>query len=213
MTLNSLPLNEVSAEYAPELSDAEFVWVDFETNQLHKDGPVVPFEVGVRVTDKDGRTIDEMQRIILPGDWQTFASNMSDYVNNMHSTSGLLQDMAELHSAVIKGIEAPASPNCIDILIHGWLTYELQLPKETFPMCGSTVHFDRRVMEEHMPLTHNWFHYRDIDVSTVKELCRRYNPAVYEQRPANTKTHRPLADITASITEFQFYRQNFLFEA
>lgn len=192
----------------------DFVWVDFETNGLHKDGPVVPFEVGLKATDINGEVFAETNRIILPRNWQAEVSELSEYVHNMHTESGLIEDMAAAHSAVEKGMALPVHPGRIDSEIHRWLTIDLGLPEGKYPMCGSTVHFDRRVMEEHMPRTHNWFHYRNIDISTIKELCRQLNPPVYAGRPTlEKKAHRPLADIDASIEEYLFYRANFLFVA
>jgi oligoribonuclease len=178
-----------------QASQVEFIWVDFETNGLHKDGPVVPFEVGFKATDLAGQVYAETQKI-------------------MHTDSALLHDMWQLYYAINSGKAMQADPVTVDLAIHHWLTVDLDLSAETYPMAGSTVHFDRRVMEEHMPQTHSWFHYRDIDISTVKELCRKLNPRVYENRPrVEQRAHRPLADLDASIREYLFYRENFFFEA
>jgi oligoribonuclease len=197
-----------------QASQVEFIWVDFETNGLHKDGPVVPFEVGLKATDLAGQVYAETQKIILPYNWQVWVDEMSEYVTNMHTDSALLHDMWQLDHAIEAGAAMQADPVTVDLAIHNWLTVDLGLSTGTYPMAGSTVHFDRRVMEEHMPQTHSWFHYRDIDISTVKELCRKLNPRVYENRPrVEQRAHRPLADLDASIREYLFYRENFFFEA
>lgn len=199
-----------------QLSDQiDMIWVDFETNGLHKDGPVVPFEVGLKLTDLDGHAYAETQRLILIPDWRKWMMDCSDYVHNMHTDSGLFKDLIALDTLVRLDQEVAPTADVVDQAIYNWLTVDLKLPTGRYPMCGSTVHFDRRVMEEHLPLTHSFFHYRNIDVSTVKELCRQLNPPVYQGRTSfmEKKTHRPLADLDASIHEFLFYRHNFLFEA
>lgn len=195
-------------------NQVDFVWVDFETNGLHKDGPVVPFEVGFKLTDVEGNVHAEMQKLIIVPDLYDVIGEMSEYVTNMHTDSALLHDLWQLAHAIRNGHAMQADPETIDLALHHWLTVDLELPSGKYPMCGSTVHFDRRVMEEHMPQTHSWFHYRNIDISTVKELCRQLNPEVYAKRPRNQQVaHRPLSDLSDSIAEYRFYRENFFFEA
>ncbi|MCY4473128.1 MAG: oligoribonuclease [Kistimonas sp.] len=76
------------------------------------------------------------------------------------------------------------------------------------PMCGNTVGQDRRFLRRYMPELHSFFHYRNIDVSTLKELARRWKPELLKQQ-VKTGTHRALDDILESVTELAFYRENF----
>jgi oligoribonuclease len=83
------------------------------------------------------------------------------------------------------------------------------VPAGKVPMCGNTVHQDRRFMQRYMPDLERFFHYRNIDVSTIKELCRRWKPEVmkgFEKRGA----HTALADIEESIDELRYYRQHWI---
>ena len=83
------------------------------------------------------------------------------------------------------------------------------VPKGTSPMCGNSIGQDRRFMARYMPKLEDWFHYRNLDVSTLKELCRRWRPDVYkgiEKKGA----HQALADIHESIAELRYYREHFL---
>ena len=83
------------------------------------------------------------------------------------------------------------------------------IPSRTSPMCGNSIGQDRRFMARYMPKLEDWFHYRNLDVSTLKELCRRWRPDVYkglEKKGA----HKALDDILESIAELRYYREHFL---
>ncbi|SOD68046.1 oligoribonuclease [Alysiella filiformis DSM 16848] len=83
------------------------------------------------------------------------------------------------------------------------------LPENATPMCGNTIHQDRRFMVRHMPRLEQYFHYRNLDVSTLKELARRWNPTVYKGI-VKKGAHKALDDILESIEELKHYRQTFL---
>lgn len=83
------------------------------------------------------------------------------------------------------------------------------LPEKSSPMCGNTIHQDRRFMVRYMPKLEAWFHYRNLDVSTLKELARRWHPDVYKGI-AKKGSHRALDDILESIEELRHYRRSFL---
>ena len=78
------------------------------------------------------------------------------------------------------------------------------------PMCGNSIGVDRRFLDQYLPDLDRYLHYRSIDVSSFKELCRRWYPAVYKQRPHKAETHRALADVRESIAEMRFYREHML---
>ena len=83
------------------------------------------------------------------------------------------------------------------------------LPEKTSPMCGNTIHQDRRFMARYMPRLEAYFHYRNLDVSTLKELARRWHPTVYKGI-VKKGSHQALDDILESIEELRYYRQTFL---
>jgi oligoribonuclease len=78
----------------------------------------------------------------------------------------------------------------------------------TAPLCGNSIGVDRRFLDRHLPELDAYLHYRNIDVSSVKELCRRWYPETYKQRPEKAETHRALDDVRESIAELRFYRDN-----
>jgi len=80
----------------------------------------------------------------------------------------------------------------------------------TAPVCGNSIGVDRRFLDAQLPELDGYLHYRSIDVSTLKELCRRWAPAVYRKRPGKQEAHRALADIHESILELAYYRDHFL---
>ena len=85
------------------------------------------------------------------------------------------------------------------------------VPKpSTAPLCGNSIGTDRGFLARYMTELDDYLHYRSIDVSSLKELCRRWNPALYRKRPGKAEHHRALDDIRESIEELRFYRDNFL---
>ena len=77
-------------------------------------------------------------------------------------------------------------------------------------MCGNSIGVDRRFLDQYLPELDRYLHYRSIDVSSFKELCRRWYPAVYKKRPHKAETHRALADVRESIAELRYYREHML---
>lgn len=78
------------------------------------------------------------------------------------------------------------------------------------PLAGNSVYMDRLFLLKQMPRIHNYLHYRIVDVSTIKELCRRWRPDLFKQAPAKQFTHRSLSDVLESIEELRFYKNTFL---
>jgi oligoribonuclease len=83
---------------------------------------------------------------------------------------------------------------------------------ESAPLCGNSIGVDRRFLDHQLPELDRYLHYRSIDVSSLKELCRRWYPDVYRARPTKTEAHRALADIQESIGELRYYREQMLRE-
>lgn len=177
-------------------------WIDIETLGLDATSPIL--EVGIVVTNIalevkfsnkwlvwSDNTASEVQYM------QDHLTDENQFVLNMHSENGLLISAAQT------GLLPTAVENKI-------ISFMRDNKIEGLPMCGSSVHSDRMWLKEQMPRAEQMFHYRNIDTSTIKELCRRYNPRVYEHLPPKQERHRVLPDLKDTIEEFRHYRDEFL---
>jgi oligoribonuclease len=124
---------------------------------------------------------------------------MDAYVTTMHTKSGLLPEIAA---------------STTDLATAGARTLEyIQqfIPTTgTTPLCGNSIGTDRRFLAAHLRDIDDWLHYRSIDVSSFKELCRRWYPTEYKARPNKAETHRALDDIRESVAEMKYYREAML---
>lgn len=180
------------------------VWVDIETTGLsEKDG--LPLELGFLITTIDLEPVAGFSRIIQWGnlDWWTDDDekhHISEYVTDMHKASGLYAEYVEGRGDQLAVVEEAA------------IAFLASQDALMYPMAGSNVaNFDRRWIAEFMPDLNDAFHYRNQDVSSVKEMCRRWNPEVYTKLPPKDEKHRVIPDCYETINEFRFYRDNFLF--
>lgn len=123
-------------------------------------------------------------------------AGMDETVRAMHTDSGLL---AGIRSSTVSLAEAGAA-------VLAFLREHIAEPG-TVPLCGNSIGTDRRFLARHLPEVDDFLHYRSIDVSTVKELARRWQPSVYERAPAKAKGHRALDDIVESLEELRWYRR------
>src|SRR5664279_3882550 len=124
---------------------------------------------------------------------------MDDFVTKMHTKSGLLPAIEASTLSL-----ADAGTQVIEYL-------GTQLPgPETAPLCGNSIGVDRRFLDRYLPELDQYLHYRSVDVSSFKELCRRWYPSVYKKRPDKKESYRALDDIRESIEELRFYRTNML---
>lgn len=151
-------------------------------------------EIAVIVTDFDLNILDPGLSIVIKPDDSALA-NMGDFVRTMHETSGLIT-------------EIPGGVSVADAE-YQVLEYVLKhVPNEQHaPLAGNTIGTDRAFLAKFMPRLDKHLHYRNIDVSTIKELSRRWFPRVYFNAPKKNGGHRALADIRESIRELQYYRQ------
>lgn len=184
------------------------VFLDVETFGLNTQEDFI-IELGFKITDLELNVIDDFQTVIW--DSPTFDARFrmleastneeSKFVLEMHEKSGLWNEaQAEGATKIEAGVEA----------LH-WLTGH-GITKEE-PLCGSSVQFDREMLREQYPAVHDLFSYRNIDTSTIKELCRRYNPRIYSLLDVMCKPqklHRVLPDLDDTIAEMGFYSDNFL---
>ena len=169
------------------------VWIDCEMTglDLARDELV---EVAVVITDYDLVAIDPgFEIVIKPG--QAALDGMGDFVREMHRTSGLLErlddgvSLEEAEAAVLAYIAAYV-PN-----------------PGTAPLAGNTIGTDRAFLARYMPAVDSHLHYRSVDVSSIKELAKRWYPRVFFSAPSKHGGHRALADIRESIRELEYYRR------
>jgi oligoribonuclease len=155
-------------------------------------------EVAVLVTDQQLEPLDEGLDVVVHQPPAALAE-MDDFVRAMHTKSGLL---GEIETSTVSLAEAGEQA----------LAYVARHVPEagTAPLCGNSIGVDRRFLDRQLPALDTYLHYRIIDVSSLKELCRRWYPAVYKKRPGKRETHRALDDVRESIAELRYYRETML---
>ncbi len=177
------------------VNEMNMVWVDMEMSGLKPDTDRI-LEIAMIVTDSELNVI-AVAPVMVIHQSDAVLDAMDSWNKGTHGKSGLIDKVKASTTT-----EAFAERELLDF-IRGYV------PAAKSPMCGNTVHQDRRFMQRYMPQLEAFFHYRNIDVSTIKELCRRWNPAImkgFEKRGA----HTALADIEESIDELRFYRQHWI---
>jgi oligoribonuclease len=151
-------------------------------------------EIATLVTDDDLVVVAEGPDLVIHAD-DTALAAMDDFVRDMHSRSGLLGAM-EASTLTL----ADAGRQTLAFI------QEHVPEKGTVPLCGNSIGTDRRFLAAQLPEIEDWLHYRSVDVSTVKELCRRWYPGVLARAPEKGTAHRALEDIRESLSELAFYR-------
>ncbi|MBK5288481.1 MAG: oligoribonuclease [Acidimicrobiia bacterium] len=154
-------------------------------------------EIAVLLTNSELELIDDGIDLIIHADAEDL-DHMDDFVRTMHTKSGLLDQM-EASTLTL----AEAGATALEYL-------RARVPERSTPLCGNSIGVDRRFLDRYLPELDQYLHYRSIDVSSFKELCRRWNPAVYKGRPGKQESHRALDDIRESIEEMRYYREHFL---
>ena len=157
-------------------------------------------EVAVVVTDYDLNLLDPGFQVVITPSADALAQ-MGDFVRDMHTSSGLL---AELDS----GLSLPDA----EAKILDYITSFVPEPGVA-PLAGNTIGTDRAFIQKELPAVHAHLHYRNIDVSSIKELAKHWFPKTYFQSPEKNGGHRALADIIESIRELAYYRQAVFVEA
>ncbi|WP_425553042.1 oligoribonuclease [Dactylosporangium fulvum] len=170
------------------------VWIDCEMTGLDL-GKDALIEVAALVTDPDLNVLGEGVDVVIHAD-EAQLGGMQEVVREMHSRSGLTEAVRASSVTV---------PEAED-LIMDYITQHVPDPR-TAPLCGNSIATDRGFLARDMPRLDNHLHYRMIDVSSIKELCRRWYPRVYFGQPAKGLAHRALADIRESIRELEYYRR------
>ena len=171
------------------------IWVDMEMTGLDPDGDRV-IEIATIVTDSQLNTLAEGPVIAVHQPDEVLAG-MDEWNTTHHTRSGLVERVRNSQHD-----EAQASDLTIAFL-------EQLVPAAASPMCGNTICQDRRFMARHMPRLEGFFHYRNLDVSTLKILMQRWRPELATGF-SKSATHLALDDIRESIEEMRFYRDHFL---
>ena len=169
------------------------VWVDCEMTGLEL-GSDLLIEVAAIVTDSDLNVLDEGIDVVI-GATAEQLERMPEVVREMHAASGLTE--AVLASTVTLA-EAEA-------LVLAYIKQHVPEAKKA-PLCGNSIGTDRGFLVRDMPELNDWLHYRLVDVSSVKELSRRWYPRAYYNTPKKGGGHRALADILESVQELRYYR-------
>ncbi|GAA3519540.1 oligoribonuclease [Actinocatenispora rupis] len=170
------------------------VWIDCEMTglDLRRDALI---EVAALVTDAELTVLGEGVDIVIKAD-DALLDGMTEVVRDMHAKSGLTE---EVRASSISMAEAEDT-------ILDYITTHVP-DRRTAPLCGNSIATDRGFLARDMPRLDDHLHYRMIDVSSVKELCRRWYPRAYFGQPQKGLAHRALADIKESIRELAYYRQ------
>src|SRR5262245_38019087 len=155
----------------------------------------VLIEVAALVTDPDLNVLGDGVDVVIHADDEVL-DGMFDVVREMHDKSGLTE---QVRASTIGLAEA-------EDRILSYITTHVPEPRSA-PLCGNSIATDRGFLARHMPRLDNHLHYRMIDVSSIKELCRRWYPRTYFGQPAKGLAHRALADIQESIRELEYYRR------
>jgi len=171
----------------------ELVWIDCEMTGLDV-GSDRLIEIAALVTDSELNVLGEGIDVVIHADDDALAG-MADVVTKMHARSGLTE---EVRRSTVTVTEA-------EKMVLNYIRTHVTAAN-TAPLCGNSIGTDRGFLARDMPELNNYLHYRMIDVSSIKELCRRWYPRIYFGQPEKGLAHRALADIHESIRELKYYR-------
>ena len=190
-------MSQASAPTPPVLpkSDLNLVWIDCEMSGLDPEKERL-LEVAIVITDPQ-LTVRIEGPVLVVHQSDTLLASMDAWNKGTHGKSGLID---KVKASTLT--EAQAEEQLIEFL-------RPYVSKGASPMCGNTIGQDRRFLNKYMPRLEGWFHYRNLDVSTLKELARRWKPGVYESFRKHQR-HTALADVHESIDELLHYRAHFL---
>nr|XP_033328962.1 probable oligoribonuclease [Megalopta genalis]XP_033328963.1 probable oligoribonuclease [Megalopta genalis]XP_033328964.1 probable oligoribonuclease [Megalopta genalis] len=174
--------------------DTYIVWIDTELTGLDIEKDTI-LEIACLITNKDLNIISKEFNVIINQSDETL-NTMNEWCIKHHAETGLTND-SRLSKISLKEAEK--------MLLDFLKTYIL---KGVCPLAGNTIYMDRMFLNKHMPLINAYLHYRIIDVSTIKELARRWCPATYQNVPNKQQCHRALADIRESIQELKYYKEH-----
>lgn len=167
-------------------------WMDLEMTGLEPAKHVI-VEIATLITDDDLKIVAEGPDLVIHATEEELAG-MEQIVLDMHTKSGLLEQIRASTLTV-----AEAGQQTLDFLKE-------HLEPGSVPLCGNSIGMDRRFLDAYLPDIEHFLHYRSVDVSTIKELSRRWYPEALKAAPSKDVAHRALDDIQESIQELRFYR-------
>ncbi len=171
-------------------------WIDLEMTGLDPAQHVI-VEIATLLTDNDLNIIAEGPELVVKSS-ETELAKMDKVVLDMHTKSGLLE---QIKTSTISLEDA--GKQTLDFLRE-------HIPKErTVPLCGNSIGMDRRFLAVHLPEIEQFLNYRSVDVSSIKELARRWRPSLLVSAPSKNAGHRALDDIRESVAELQYYKSCF----
>lgn len=175
----------------------KLIWLDMEMTGLEPDSDRI-IEVAMVVTDSQLNVLDQSEVYVVHQS-DAVMNGMDEWNTKTHGRTGLTE---RVRASTLSEAEVEAA----------LLAFMQQhVAERVTPMCGNSIGQDRRFMARWMPKLEAYFHYRNLDVSTLKELCKRWKPDVYKGVVKKGK-HEALADIMESIEELRYYRENFIRE-
>jgi oligoribonuclease len=189
------PKNSAAAIITMPQDPNNLIWIDMEMSGLDPDKDKI-LEVAIVVTNSQLETVAEAPVLVVRQP-DAVLDTMDDWNTSTHAKSGLT---ARVKASTLS--EAVVEERMVAFLSQ-------HVPPRISPMCGNSVHQDRRFLARHMPALEAYFLYRNLDVSTLKELAKRWKPAIMAGLTKHGK-HEALADIHESIEELKYYREHFL---
>lgn len=187
-------------------------WIDVETTGLDATADDL-LEIACVATDNELLTLARGPSLVIKHSpdfvaWKRLSSD--PVVVDMHTKNRLWEEVLGDDAVPLRTVELL----CIEFFYASARELDVTAPRGRIPLAGSTVSFDRAFLKRHMPLFESCFHYRNIDVSTIKELARRWRPQVSDQYDAIAKDipkqHRAMPDVMASIRELDLYKHEWL---
>ncbi|XP_076177816.1 putative oligoribonuclease [Ptiloglossa arizonensis] len=168
------------------------VWIDTELTGLDIEKDTI-LEIACVITDKNLKIVSQDFNVVI-NQPDEILKHMNDWNTMMHNKTGLVKE-CQCSKISLKEAE--------QMLLNFLQKY---IPKQTCPLAGNTIYMDRMFLKKYMPHIDNYLHYRYIDVSSINELVRRWNFAIYKNVPEKGLNHRALVDIKESIEELKFYK-------
>ncbi|XP_041770495.1 oligoribonuclease [Anopheles merus] len=188
-------ISKANSSTMSETSVQNLVWIDLEMTGLDVDKDRI-LEIACIVTDSKLNIIAKGPNIII-NEPDAVLEGMNSWCKDHHSKSGLIEAVKKSTYSVDQ-----AERDVLDFV-------KKYCPERRCPMAGNSIYMDRLFIMKYMPTLNEYLHYRVIDVSTVKELCKRWNQNVYNSSPPKKLAHRALDDIEESINEMKYYKSMF----
>ncbi len=192
---NSAETNALLVVQPPAKHENNLIWVDMEMTGLNP-GEDRIIEVAAVVTDSELNILAESAVYAIHQSDETLGK-MDKWNQSTHGKSGLIERVR------VSTVNEAAAEDALIAFLSQYV------PAGKSPMCGNSICQDRRFMANYMPKLETFFHYRNLDVSTLKELCKRWKPEVLKGFQKKSK-HTAMADIIESIDELKYYRANFI---